>query len=85
MIPASILRVSGGTTQLYLLVAVKPCIRRDGSESQYAVWRSHCRACGVEFTTTSPATLGGIAHGLAVHCPEHRQKAVGRKSARRAR
>ena len=41
--------------QAYEFVAPRRHIRRDGSETLLAIWRSHCPQCGEAFLSTTPA------------------------------
>jgi hypothetical protein len=59
--------------QTYVLLAIKPHRRRDGSLTTFAVWGSNCRECGEPFETTSGTSKTAIGKGLAVRCKAHRR------------
>jgi hypothetical protein len=76
-IPETVTHRSRNGEQTYVLVAVKPHERADGSKTQFAVWRTCCRLCGQAFCTTSGTSKRAIAKGMTVHCPEHRTRRPG--------
>jgi hypothetical protein len=62
--------------QEYELVGVKPHLRRDGSETELLVWRSHCADCGAEFLCSTTKVFKAMNR----RCPAHVQPLVRVKS-----
>lgn len=40
--------------QRYDFVRAEPYVRRDGTDTELLVWRSHCAHCGERFTLRTP-------------------------------
>src|SRR5215471_9353588 len=56
-------------------VTALPYRRRDGTETQLAVWRSSCVICGAEFEITTPLCVATTQQSTAfgvVTCKAHR-------------
>ena len=63
----------------WLAVGFEPYTRKDGTETELAVWQGHCKACNKPFTVRTPAETYLASSGSfdAARCAEC--KSAGRK------
>jgi hypothetical protein len=57
--------------QNYELTGTRPYIRRDGTETHLAVWRSHCADCGEPFELQTPGKSSRFEPNR--RCPKHKR------------
>lgn len=65
------------TTQdgrVFYWLANIPYVRKDGSETEIAVWHSSCSVCRAPFTVATPMDFGTSKSFFAKHCKKHKAK-----------
>jgi hypothetical protein len=66
--------------QVYELARTEPHIRRDGTETELAVWQSHCAQCGEPFEFRAPSKASKFEPNR--RCAKHKRPGARVKSSK---
>ena len=64
------------TGRLWVATGIEPYTRKDGSQTELAVWKGHCKRCGGSFELKTPAAfaLDKSSSFEVAHCQECRKQ-----------
>ena len=60
--------------RLWVATGFEPYTRKDGSQTELAVWKGHCKKCDGAFSVKTPVGLDPDRYNCfeVVRCPTHR-------------